>query len=145
MTHTFVYVQVQSVCSWSTCFDLSRLLYSHFHSKMLRSLQTSKNSTSTLSCLLVPAVAMIKGKSQWHTHTHTLSSFPLGFSAIFFFFFMSLTHTWLLRCGSHCIIGALVSLLVRLSSLYPLAATQTQFRLVAPRQMFLLLSFIFPN
>lgn len=28
---------------------------------MLRSLQTSKNSTSTLSCLLVPAVVMTKG------------------------------------------------------------------------------------
>lgn len=33
-----------------------------FYSKMLRSLQTSKNSTSTLSCLLVPTVAMTKGK-----------------------------------------------------------------------------------
>lgn len=32
-----------------------------FYSKMLRSLQTSKSSTSTWSCLLVPAVAMTKG------------------------------------------------------------------------------------
>lgn len=31
------------------------------YSKMLRSLQTLKNSTSTLSCLLVPAAVMTKG------------------------------------------------------------------------------------
>ncbi len=33
----------------------------HSHSKMLRNSQISKSSTSTLSCLLVPVVAMTKG------------------------------------------------------------------------------------
>src|SRR4029434_411595 len=47
--------------SWSFCV----------HSKMLRSLQTSRNSTSTLSCLLDPAVALRKGTPHTHTHTHT--------------------------------------------------------------------------
>lgn len=47
--------------------NLSELHLSHnpcvvyLHSKMLRSLQISKSSTSTLSCLLVPVVAMTKG------------------------------------------------------------------------------------
>lgn len=65
---------------------ISNLEPSYFYSKMLRSLQTSKNSTSTLSCLLVPAVAMIKGMSL----THFTQRFPLCFSA---FLSLSLSHT----------------------------------------------------
>lgn len=57
-----------------------------FCSKMLRSLQTSKNSTSTLSCLLVPAVAMIKG--MWRRHIQLLK--PLG--SWICFLFLSDTH-----------------------------------------------------
>lgn len=47
----------------------------HSHSKMLRNLQISKSSTSTLSCLLVPVVAMTKGTYNFLS-TLFLSIFP---------------------------------------------------------------------
>lgn len=46
---------------------------------MLRSLQTLKSSTSTWSCLLVPAVAMTKGMSQTHTHISALLRLSLPY------------------------------------------------------------------
>lgn len=87
-----------------------------FYSKMLRSLQTSKNSTSTLSCLLVPAVAMIKGidprlfLTHTHAQTHLTQVFHFAPWRLFLFFccffFFCLAHTaallWLSLHFWHC-------------------------------------------
>lgn len=73
-------------------FFVSLFFVVFHHSKMLRSLQTSKSSTSTLSCLLVPAAAMIKGTPSIFTPTRTLNSrFP----------FFSLMHPCLLGSWWH--------------------------------------------
>lgn len=92
----------------------------YFYSKMLRSLQTSKSSTSTWSCLLVPAVAMIKGTSWTHC---LLLVFPLCSLAC-----LCLTHASALWLSLHYWRCCLIAWN---SSHYPRASMQTQFRLTA--------------
>lgn len=80
MREECLWIIVQNVCQKNVSIVFSNVfcLMLFFYSKMWRSLQTLKNSTSTLSCLLVPPMAMIKG-TFLRPHSFNCISLPLYF------------------------------------------------------------------